>query len=50
MTSPEPNPPKAPQSSPPTEVPPVSPAYSTPPPEGIPDADNNEEQSSNEAG
>lgn len=37
MTSPEPEPDQ--QQNGETEVPPANPAYATPPPEGLPDAD-----------
>lgn len=42
MTAPEPesSEPENQQSADSEQVPPVSPAYSTPPPEGLPDADN----------
>jgi hypothetical protein len=41
MTTPNQNDPGAePDDSSPTEVPPAAPAYATPPPEGLPDADN----------
>jgi hypothetical protein len=39
MTSPE-HQPADDQQDAPQQVPPTSPAYSTPPPEGLPDADN----------
>jgi hypothetical protein len=40
MTSPEPNDSEAQEDPSQAEMPPVSPAYSTPPPEGLPDADD----------
>jgi hypothetical protein len=39
MTTPEPDRPEDQQDSTP-DVPPAGPAYSTPPPDGLPDADN----------
>lgn len=39
MTSPEPTDRQSEESTGETEVPPANPAYATPPPEGLPDAD-----------